>query len=298
MGAVDAHVHCCPHINDRTVTVFDAVREAAAAGLRGIGLMDLFANSSGMASLAMEELGDLGVDVFGGVVLEPYAGGLSPRVVETALKLGYGPTRGAVFVALPFHHTEFTARLEHRSQAYIDDCLTIPAANPLPDSLLAILDLVAEADVVLNTGHVSGVEAVRVFEVARSRGVRRMLAPASYFAVEEARAVVEVGALCEFSFFVMSHATQVAQTMVDSERHRAQLVTLDSVGELIHAIGPANTVLSSDSGAYVLPPPVEAFREFLVMIQSLGFSDDEMRLMTASNPAALFLERCGPTDVV
>src|SRR5262249_51864286 len=156
---------------------------------------------------------------------------------------------------------------------------------------LHIFDLIAEADVILNTGHISGAEAVRVLEVARSHGVTRMLAPASYFTVEEALAVAEIGAKCEFSFFVMGHATQIGQTMGDSERHRARLVQLDSVGELIHAVGPGQTILSSDSGAYVLPPPVEALREFLVMIQSLGFSDEEMRLMCASNPAELFLNR-------
>ena len=45
-GAVDSHVHCCPHINDRTYNVFDAVRQAAAGGMKGLGLMDVFANSS------------------------------------------------------------------------------------------------------------------------------------------------------------------------------------------------------------------------------------------------------------
>lgn len=290
-GAVDAHVHCCPHINDRTVTVFEAVRQAAAAEMRAIGLMDLFANSSGMASLAMRELGELGVDVFGGVVLEPYAGGLSARVVETALQMGYDGTRGAAFVALPFHHTQFTARIEGRSPQFIDGCLSIPAGGPVPDDLLEICDLVAAANAVLNTGHVSGAEAVRVCELARSRGVTRILAPASYFSVDEAKAVVELGAYCEFSFFLMSHATQVAVTNVDSERHRLAHVTLDSVAASINAIGPSNTVLSSDSGSHLLAPPVEAFREFLLMIQSAGFDDDEMRTMCAANPAALFLDR-------
>ena len=60
-GAVDSHVHCAPHINARTVTVFDAVRDAAAAGLAGLGIMDVFANTSGFAALAMRELGHLGV---------------------------------------------------------------------------------------------------------------------------------------------------------------------------------------------------------------------------------------------
>lgn len=288
-GAIDSHIHCCPHINERTVTVFDAVRDAAAAGMRAIGLMDVFANSSGLAALAMRELGHLGVDVFGGIILEPYVGGVSPRVVETALKMGYGPGTGARFVSLPCHHTRFVAEAEGRSPAYVQSCLAIPTSGPLPDALREILDLVAEAEVVFNTGHVTGAEAVRVVEEAEARGVRRILAPAAYFNVEEAKAVAALGAYCEFAFFVLSHATQIGQTMIDKEKHRFAAVTLEAVAEKIHAIGPDRVVLSSDSGSYVLPPPVEALRELLIMIQSAGFSDDEMRQMVAVNAATLFL---------
>ena len=70
-GAIDCHVHACPHLNARSADVFQAVRAAAAAGMRAIGLMDNFHNSSGFAALAMRELGDLGVEVFGGVILQP-----------------------------------------------------------------------------------------------------------------------------------------------------------------------------------------------------------------------------------
>src|SRR5947208_2853410 len=111
-GAVDSHVHCAPHINARTVTAFDAVPEAAAAGLKGLGIMDVFANTSGLAALAMRELSHLGVDVFGGIILEPYVGGIDARVVSNALKMGYGPGTGARFVSLPCHHTRFVALSE------------------------------------------------------------------------------------------------------------------------------------------------------------------------------------------
>src|SRR6266568_2233024 len=89
--AVDCHVHVCPHINARSVDVFKAVRQAAEAGMRGLGLMDNFGNSAGFAALAMRELGHLGVDVFGGPILEPCAGGVSAYVVKIALDYGYGP---------------------------------------------------------------------------------------------------------------------------------------------------------------------------------------------------------------
>jgi hypothetical protein len=287
-GAVDSHVHCCPHINARTVTVFDAVRQAATAGMRGLGLMDVFANSSGLAALAMRELGGLGLEVFGGIILEPYVGGLSARVVEAALGMGYGPGTGARFVSLPCHHTRMVARAEGRSPAFVESCLEIPLTGELPDPLPEILDLVAAADAVFNTGHITGAEAIRVIEEAKKRGVERLIAPASYFSVDEAREAAARGAYVEFAFFVMSHATQVGQTMIDKEKHRFGHVALDDVAEKIRAARPERTVLSSDSGSYVLAPPVETFREHLVMIRSAGFSDEEMRAMAADNPASLF----------
>jgi hypothetical protein len=287
-GAVDSHVHCCPHINARTVTVFDAVRAAAAAELRGLGLMDVFANSSGLAALAMRELGHLGVDVFGGIILEPYVGGVSARVVETALEMGYGPGTGARYVSLPCHHTKFMAEAEGRSAAHTESCLAIPLSGPLPDPLPEILDLIAAADAVFNTGHVSGAEALRVIDEAKVRGCERILSPAAYFTAEEAREAANLGAFVEFAFFVVSHATQVGQTMIDAEKHRFAPVTLESVAENIRAAGPERTVLSSDSGSYVLAPPPEAFREWLIMVESAGFGRADIATMVDSNPGTLF----------
>ena len=287
-GAIDSHVHCCPHINGRTVTVFDAVREAAKAGLGGIGLMDVFANSSGLAALAMKELDDLGVEVFGGIILEPYVGGISTRVVEAALDMGYGPGTGARFVSLPCHHTRFVAQSEGRDPAYVATCLAIPLKGVLPDPLGEIMERVADKDVVFNTGHLTGEECIRVVEEAAKRGVRQILCPASYFTTDEAREVVGLGAFVEFAFFVMSHATQVGTTMIDSEKHCFSPVTLASVVEKIRAVGPEHTVLSSDSGSFILPPPVEALREWLLMIESEDFSRDDIRRMVAENPAMLF----------
>ena len=287
-GAVDSHVHCCPHINDRTATAFDAARQAAAAGMKGLGLMDVFANSSGLAALAMRELGHLDVDVFGGIVLEPYVGGLSARVVATALDMGYGPGTGARFVSLPCHHTRMVAEAEGRSPAYVESCLAIPESGPLPDPLPEIIELVAHKDVVFNTGHVTGPECVRVVEEAARRGCRRILCPSSYYDPQTVSELARLGAYVEFAFFVMSHATQIGQTMIDAEKHRFAAVDLEAVAANIEAAGCANVVLSSDSGSYVLAPPVEALREWLVMVASTGVSEGDLRVMVADNPGWLF----------
>lgn len=287
-GAVDNHIHACPHLSGRSIDVFQATREAAEAGMRGIGLMDNFANSAGYAALAMRELGHLGVEVFGGIILEPPAGGVSAEAVRIALGYGYGPGTGARFVSLPTHHTRNVARQEGRSPTYVEACFYVPESGPLPDPVPEIIDLACEADAVFNTGHVSGPEAVRLVEAAASRGVRRILVPCNHFAPDEVRAIVASGAYAEFSFFFLTHATRVGLTHVDRESHQAQSVSLPEMAELIRVAGIERAVISSDCGVFVLPPPVEGLREFVLLLGSAGFTSAELRTMCADNPAHLF----------
>lgn len=287
-GTVDSHVHACPHLNARTVTVFDAVRQAAAAGMHGLGLMDNFCNSAGYAALAMQELGDLGVDVFGGLIMEPPAGGVTLEAVEAALGYGYGRGTAARFVSLPTHHTRHIATLERRSKIYIESCLAIPETGDLSDPLPAILDRIVEADVVLNTGHISGPEAVRLVELAKQRGIQRILAPASHYQKDEVSELTKLGAIAEFSFFFVSHATQAGLTHVDAQAHTVPPVSLPSMVELIRTATPAKTIVNSDGGVFILPPPVEALREFMLLLESAGLSRDDLRTMSSINPGQLF----------
>ena len=150
------------------------------------------------------------------------------------------------------------------------------------------MELVAQRDVVFNTGHVTGPECGRVVEEAARRGCRRILCPSSYYDPPTVSELVSLGAYVEFAFFVMSHATRIGQTMIDAEKHRFAAVDLESVSANIEAAGPARVVLASDSGSYVLAPPVEALREWLVMVASTGVSEEDVRIMVADNPGWLF----------
>lgn len=294
IGAIDGHVHACPHLNGRSVDVFEAVEQAAAAGMRAIGLMDNFCSSVGYAALARRRLSHLGVEVFGGVILEPQVGGLSVEVVRAAIGVGYpdGENRhaadGARFISLPTHHTRTVAQAEGRDAAYVAACLAIPERGPLPDALAAILDLVAAHDIVLNTGHLSAAETVRLVELAQARGVTRLLCPANYFTPDDARALTALGACVEFSFFFVTHATQVGLTHVDAEKHRVDPVTLPRMIELIAAVPPEQVVLSGDCGVSVLPPPVEGLREFLWSLKLSGVPETTLRRAVGDNPARLF----------
>lgn len=287
-GAIDCHVHCAPHLNGRSVNVFEAVRQAAAAGMRGIGIMCNFQNSSGFAALANAELGDLGCHAFGGVIMQPTAGGVTLEVAKAAIGYGYGPGTGARFVSLPTHHTRFIAEREGRSPAFLETTFQVPRNGRVPDPVPAIMELCAAKDVVFDCGHVAGYEAVALTQEARKRGVTRLRTHGSRYDEDEIRAIVGLGGYVELSFFILTHATQVGLTHVDDEKHRI------SGGATIHDFAPRiraagdRCILSSDAGVYLLPPPVEAFREYLLMVESVGFTEAEIRRMTATNPAALF----------
>ncbi len=287
-GAIDCHVHCAPHLSGRSVNVFDAVRQAAAAGMRGIGIMCNFQNTSGFAALANEELGNLGCEAFGGVIMQPTAGGVTLEVAKAAIGYGYGPGTGAKFVSLPTHHTKFIAEREGRSLAFIETTFSVPHNGLVPDPVPAIMDLCAQKDVVFDCGHVSAPEAVALAEEARKRGVTRIRTHGSRYPVDAIGAITALGGYVELSFFILTHATQVGLTHVDEEKHKISgSSTIQDFAPRMRAAGD-RCILSSDSGVYLLPPPVEALRQYIMLTQSEGFSDADIRRMTRDNPAALF----------
>lgn len=287
-GAIDCHVHCAPHLNGRSVNVFEAVRQAAAAGMKAIGIMCNFQNTSGYAALANDELGHLGCQAFGGVIMQPTAGGITLDVAKAAIGYGYGPGTGARFVSLPTHHTRATATKEGRSPAFLETTFWIPENDVIPEPVPAIMDLCAKHDVVFDCGHVSGREAVLLAQEAKRRGVARVRTHGSRFTEEEIAAITATGAYVEFSFFILTHATQVGLTHVDEEKHKTTVrATIQDYTPRIRAAGN-RAILSTDAGVFLLPPPVEAMREYVLLVQSEGFTDDEIRRMTSTNPAALF----------
>lgn len=286
-GAVDCHVHTCPHINGRSINVLESVRQAAKAGMRGLGLMDNFQNSSGYAALAMAELGTLGVDVFGGLIMQPTAGGVSYEAARTAVDYGYGPGTGARFLSLPTHHTRAVALRESRSPAYLETTFCVPANGKVPDPVPAIMDLCAERDIVFDCGHVDGYEAVALAEEAKRRGVTRLRTHCGGYDPDAIARIADLGGYCEFSFFALSHATQVGLTHADAEKHRIRPVTIQDLTPRIRAAG-SQAIISGDAGIFLLAPPVECFRQFMLLLEAEGFEERAIRRMSSQNPADLF----------
>src|SRR5438034_2548951 len=79
-GVVDFHCHSAPDTVARSINSFEVVRQARAAGLRGVVIKNHFVSTAAIAQLAMQEVG--GVEVFGGIVLNRSNGGLNAEAVR------------------------------------------------------------------------------------------------------------------------------------------------------------------------------------------------------------------------
>jgi hypothetical protein len=57
--------------------------------------------------------------------------------------------------------------------------------------------------------------------------------------------------------------------------------------KVIRAVGPAHFVLATDYGIRAAPSPVQGMRTLIASLLDYEFTPDEIRLMTATNPAKL-----------
>ena len=219
--------------------------------------------------------------------MQPTAGGVNLEAAELAAGYGYRQGHGARFISLPTHHTRAIAQMEGRDEAYLATTFHVPASGLAAEPVPAIMALCAARDMVFDCGHVAGHEAVALTRQAKALGLTRIRTHCSGYEPHEIAQIERLGGYCEFSFFHLSHATQVGLTHVDREKHKAPGQTIDEMAPRIRAAGN-RAIVSSDAGVYLLAPPVESFRQFMLLLESAGFSEDDIRRMNTTNPIALF----------
>lgn len=283
-GAVDLHVHPAPSPYPRRIGPLGAARHAAQAGMRAVALKSHHhCTATDVAALAAEGLDTGGVTVVGGIVLNSQVGGFNPHAVALSLALG-GRIVWLPTISSPAH----IAHVDHGSANFPSATVSLPPEPAIdavgPDGAIRaevreVLRLVAEADAILASGHLPAASIVAVFELAHELGVRRLLVNHPNFivgaSVQDVRRLVELGAYVE-------HAT----CMYDDDSRFKSFDLPELVG-WIKAIGCERSMLASDLGQDGNPLPAESFRTILQALRAEGFTERELRLMVADNPAAL-----------
>jgi hypothetical protein len=279
-GALDLHVHSGPSTMPRQVDHFQAVEEAATAGMRGLLFKDHHYSVAPFIPLMERVLGHHKVAMYSGLVLNNSTGGLNPFVVDAQLK------QGAKLIWMPTAQSANHIRSSSRKTRLASNVKLKPSPGitvvddygNILDVVKEILDSIAEFDAILSSGHLHVWEIWKLFAEAKKRGVKRLLVNhpmyGLHFTYEDIKEMAEFGALIE----------QSACLYVDS---RFNVYSPQELKEHILAAGVAHSSIGSDLGQVDNPTPVEGMRQAIKMCLALGFSEDDVRTMVRDNPARI-----------
>jgi hypothetical protein len=222
------------------------------------------------------------------LALNPPAGGLNPFAVEAALR------EGVDVVFLPTYSARHQIAV-HGPDAFVPayprpvigsrpgaawlGLTVLNDAGTLKDEVLSILDMIAEYDAILATGHISPQEALAVLAEAQRRGVQRMIvthasSKAPGLSVAEQQEAVGYGAYIEHCLM----------GILQADRQGLGDLVVDEMLAQIREIDPERVLLSSDLGQAANGPVVAGFARLLDRLRCAGLAEDDMRRMIVENP--------------
>lgn len=285
-GAIDLHCHSGPSLMPRYFDHYEAMQEASSVGIRALLVKDHYYSATPVTELLNKHFKHLKVTMLSGVPLNNAIGGLNIHAVEHGIKLG------AKLIWMP----TFSAKNhidEHRKDAEFKDkfpqtkkkllepvpLTVLDAAGKLLPEVGPILDMIAENDVVLSSGHLHISEIWPLFEDAKKRGVKRLLCNHPTYVVgaslADMRRLAGMGVYCEHSMCMF---------MAGSKFHFYQP---DDLKDMITAAAPEKTILGSDLGQTGNPKLADGFRKVIETCLDLGYSEAQVRKMVSGNAAEL-----------
>lgn len=275
-GAIDLHVHSAPDVYERSVDDVELVQEAEAAGMRGVLLKSHHTLTADRATLASKHVG---INVFGGVVLNHTVGGLNPVAVETAIAFG------AKQIWMPTLHASHCLRVAEaemfRAEARKgrEGIRVVDDDGAVRSAVMPILEQIRDADIALGTGHLAPEESLVLLRAAKDLGITRLLVTHplmqfTRFDLDQMKAASELGALLEFDYLSCSPNWHAA-------------VPPSATAQAIHAVGHVHCVLGTDGGQAFNPRPPKMLSEFGNALLREGVGENEIRFMMCTNPARL-----------
>jgi hypothetical protein len=207
-----------------------------------------------------------GIRIFGSVTLNEAVGGLNPEAVRAALALG------AKEIFMPTH----SAANQRRFDGKTGGLTILNEGGRLRDEVKRILDLVAQADVILGSAHLAPEETLMLVRAARQAGIRKVLVTHPELHLVAIPLVMQQQMAAEEAFFERMHL------------HGNSVTDARGLTEITRAVGIERTVLVTDLGrADYAVDPIEGMREFLQQLAEQGFSPTEIDLMARRTPARL-----------
>ncbi len=281
-GAIDIHIHSAPSHFPRLVDHVEAAEGARKMGMKAVVLKCHHGYTSDRMYFVRKLVH--GIDVYGGVVLNNAVGGINPFAVEAALNYGakivWFPTLSAKHHLDQMGAPDFGSSMKQRTKRKMTEkpITVLNEKGKLIPEVYEIIDLVAEHDIMLATGHLSIPEAKEVIKAAKKSKVKRLYVNHPEFiingTIEEQKELAAMGAFIE-------HLAIFMYPMWPTK------AGIDGIVEMIKAVGPERTVLATDLGQVHNPPPWEGLRMFLKVLLEKKIPKGHLKRMVQDNPAYL-----------
>jgi hypothetical protein len=200
----------------------------------------------------------------------PATGGLNPQAVETAIKFGareiWMPTISSA------HHLRYEGKDPGKG-------LTILTKNgELISEVVEILNLIADANIILGTGHLSVQECQVLTSTAKKLGVKKIIVTHPEWKLVNMPIEVQIelakkGAFIEHCYY----ATTKLGGGLD----------LCEIARQIKAVGAGQCIMATDLGQKSNPSPIDGMGKYVKNMMKYGISKEEIELMTKKNPMKL-----------
>ncbi len=280
-GAIDMHAHTHPALFRRPLDDADLAKVALDYGMRGFVLKDHDSQTTGRAYYVKRLYPE--IEPFGAIVLNRSVGGMNPHVVQAAIHYGakvvWMPTNHSKWHAEYFKMSDYPRLGRPKKQLLGPGVTILDEMGGITQEALTVLDLVAEADICIATGHLSLPEIRILFDEALKRGIKKFVITHANWALckldlETQREFLSRGAFIEYVAI-----SCVSPTFYEQTPH--ELATW------VKELGAERLILTSDLGQFSAAPHPEGMRMLLASLLDESVPYDQLELMTKTNPAVL-----------
>jgi hypothetical protein len=288
-GAYDLHFHIGPDILPRKYSVEELIREQGGR-LRGVALKSHSFPTIALIN-AVEDHG--GLNLIGSVTLNYFMGGFNESAIYASSVMSRD---NPIIVWFPTVHAE--NHLIHNKSEYEipPEWVKNPEFKPRPKTdLKAIrvtnwagklirkanncLNIMAEMECILATGHVSAKEAEKLAEEALDRGIKTIITHPMQrdiaMPLETQIKLAGKGAYIEYCYIMYL------------DRDNPGDYPLEEQAEAIREIGADRVVLTSDAGQVKNPGSSDSLAEYVRLLEQHGLSRNDFEQMLVKNPGQI-----------
>jgi Family of unknown function (DUF6282) len=280
-GAIDMHAHTHPALFRRPIDDARLAEIALTYGMRGFVLKDHDSHTAGRAYYVRKMFE--GIEPFGAIVLNRSVGGINPHVVQAALHYGarmvWMPSNHSKWHAEYFNTSDYPQLGRMKRQLPGPGVTVLDEGGKLKEEACTILDLIAEADACLATGHLSLEESRLLVDEARRRGVAKILYTHANWALTK----IDLDLQREFisKGVYLEYVSVSCVSPIFYEQHPSELAAW------IKELRGENLILSSDLGQISAAPHPEGLRMMSATLLDEGVPYEYLERMLKTNPARL-----------